>query len=439
MIMTEPTTLGPPSPESPEGVARFEAAIHAKLEAIAMRHEQKMLEGVSEIIAAYERPDRSGIPDLLNRNGESVARLSRPWDSSPERMRLAEPERRLRTFDSDHWNLQWLRSIRDGDFAGRMEADAKLSGIFPDLYRADTLEGVASGVGGFADGTGGVLLPRPLESLVAIALRKIAKMSRWARTYIMTQQEHNIPTAAAATAYMQGEATSPLTGGEPALAQKPLIAHDAIGKLILGRNMLDDEAANIVPVFVQLMGDALAELEDAEFLKAGTGTAPHVTKLAGTAYAEISTGELKFRDVLAMYRNVPQRYRDNAMWLVAGDVLGFMSNVRDGMGRPFYGSLLDPPMAISDASTGDRMAGAVGTLLGKPVHEVDLTAGDIYFGDVSRNYAIGRRRGITVEASKDFFFDTRRVIWIISQRIAGNNIDTSAGQLAAGITSATSL
>lgn len=429
----ETTTLGALSPA--ENDKRIEAALHAQLDSIAQRHEQRVLEGIAGIIAKYEAPDRSLVPDAPKTYGEG-ARLSRPWDSSPERTRLPDQERALRTADGDFWMLEWMRAFSRGDFAGRSQADAKLTQVFPDLYRADTLEGAAGASGAFSDGTGGVLIPRPLEALVGIALAKVAKMARWARTYTMTAQQHNIPTAAAATAYMQGEATSPLTGGEPTLAQVPLVAHEAIGKLILGRDLLDDQAANVVPVFVQLMGDALAELEDAEFLKAGTGSAPHVTKLAATAFSETTSGTLSATNVFGMYRNVPQRYRENAMWLVNGTVLGLLSNVRDGMGRPFYQSLLDPPVALGDDA---RVNGAVGFLLGKPVHEVDLTAGDIYFGDVGRNYAIGRRRGITVESSRDFFFDTRRIIWLVSQRIAGNNVDTSAGQLCAGITAANSL
>ena len=362
------TTLGPPAAGSPEAKMNVEAAIHAKLEAIAARHEERVLEGIADIISKFDQPDRTGIPQIVNSNGETVVRTSRAWDSSPDRMRIPEPERKYRTFDGDLWNLQWLRAIQAGNYAGRVEAEAHLERIYPDLYRADTLEGAADASGGFAAGTGGVLLPRPLETLVAIALAKVAKFARWARTYTMTAQEHNIPTAGAATAYMQGEATSPLTGGEPALAQVPLICHDAIGKLILGRNLLDDQAANVVPIFVELMGDALAELEDAEFLKDGTGSAPHVTKLAATGFTETTSGILSATNLFAMYRLVPQRYRENAMWLVNATVLGLLSNIRDGMGRPFYQSLLDPPMPIDDSVTGARINGAVGFLLGKPVH-----------------------------------------------------------------------
>jgi len=438
--MAEPTVLsGPPAPDSPEGLQRVQDAMHAQLDAIASRAEERMLEGMAEIIARYEKPNPSRIPTLVNSAGDTVITTSRAWDSSPERMRLPEEERKYRTWDGDHYMRSWLKAMQEGDYAGRVQADGKLQTIFPALYRADTLEGAATTTGAFPAGTGGVLIPRPIEALVAVALSKVAKMYRWARTYTMTSQTSQIPTAGAATAYMQGEATSPLTGGEPGLAQVVLTAYNAMGKLILGRDFLDDEAQNVIPVFVQLMGDALAELEDSEFLRLGTGTAPHPTKLTPLLFTETTSAALGFGDVVKMYADVPQRYRDNGMWLVNPTVLRLMAGVRDGNGRQLYTDMLRPPQFIGDTANASMYDGAVGTIFGKPVHEVDLTAGEIFFGDVSRAYAIGRRRGITVEASRDFLFDTRRVIWLVSERIAGNNVDTTAGLLCQGITSATSL
>jgi HK97 family phage major capsid protein len=114
-------------------------------------------------------------------------------------------------------------------------------------------------------------------------------------------------------------------------------------------------------------------------------------------------------------------------------VLALLANVRDGQGRPFYQSLLDPPMAIADEP------GAVGMLLGHPVHEVVLTAGDIWFGDPMACYAVGRRHGIRVDVSREFRFDTFRTMFLIHQRFAGQNVDTAAAQICSGITSCTSL
>src|SRR5262245_44707046 len=64
---------------------------------------------------------------------------------------------------------------------------------------------------------------------------------------------------------------------EPAAAvPAPLVTSPLIAKLILPRDVLKDEAANTVPVFTEPAANALAALEDAEMLRAGTGSAPRV-------------------------------------------------------------------------------------------------------------------------------------------------------------------
>jgi HK97 family phage major capsid protein len=420
----------PTAPTASQREAEIEAALTAKLDQMAKAHEDRVLEGISDMISRHEGASNSEIPTTYNRNGEEVHRTEKAGNRVYRSMPLTPEERALRNEDGDQWMKNWMAGLIENNGAAQMQARAKLDQIFPQFARADTLEGAADSSGGFAAGSGGVLLPRVLEELVAIARDKVAKMGSWATTYVMSAQEHNIPTGDAMTAYMVGEATSPMpaSGGEPTFAQVPLVANRGAARAVLGNDLMEDAAVNVVNFITMRGGAALGAQEDVQFLQ---GTP--ITKLAGTAHTEITSTELKYTDIVNMYTLVGQQYRSGSRWLVSPFVLGAMANVRDGMGRPFYQSLLDPPVTVGDD------AGAQGTLLGRPVHEAALPAGDIYFGDVSANYAIGRRQGIRVDVSREFYFDTFRTIFLIHQRIAGNNIDVLAGRQAAGITSATSL
>ena len=134
-----------------------------------------------------------------------------------------------------------------------------------------------------------------------------------------------------------------------------------------------------------------------------------------------------------MYHTLPQVYRAGAAWFAESSVLQAMSGVRDGNGRPFYQGLGDAPRAITDD------AGAQGTLLGKPVYEVDATAGTIHFADLGALYIVGTRKGITLRVSEHVGFTAGQIHWIWEQRFDGNNVDTSAGQTCTGITAANSL
>jgi HK97 family phage major capsid protein len=376
------------------------------------------------------KPDRSQLPELTpsgtNRHGEPVHRLGSP--AEPLYRRMSEEERRWRSPEADYLFARWLRATIDRDHAVVREAEDRLGSLF----RADVSEGVAGASGAFATGTGGTLVPRPLERVVMIARDRVAKMRRFARIVPMTAQQVNLPTAASMTAAMVAEGTSG-SGGEPTFSQVALVAKTGCVKAVASREMVADSDFRVVQSFVERGAGALGVLEDDECFKLGDGTGNHITKLSGTAFAEVSTGIFKYTDALLMYRSVPQVYRDRGVWLVSSDVLGMMGNVRDGQGRPFYGGMVDSPTPISD----DR--GAIGTLLHRPVYEVPFTSGEVWFGDPEAQYAFGDRQGIEVDVSRDVLFDTRQIMWLLTERFAGNNVDSSASQYCVGLTSASSL
>ena len=67
-----------------------------------------------------------------------------------------------------------------------------------------------------------------------------------------------------------------------------------------------------------------------------------------------------------------------------------------------------------------------------------IPAGSMILVDPSQYY-IGQRAGITVESSADQLFSTRQMIWLITERVAGNNTDLGAGQFLDAIAYANSL
>jgi HK97 family phage major capsid protein len=380
-------------------------------------YEAEMAEALRDLTGAK----RDGLPEF-----DRIETRSSPTD--PLYRRLPEDEREWRNPDSDHYMAQWIRGRAYNDRATMLQAHAKLEQMFP---RAVMTEGTALGTGAVATGTGAELVPRPLQNVVMIARDRIAKMRRFATIYQMTTQETNIPTAAAMTAAMVLEGTG-AAQSEPAIAQVPLIAHVAGVQARATKELVEDAAYNLVTILSTRGGTALGKLEDEEFLKAGTGTKPHVTKISGTGYVLQTGAALAYTDMLGIYHTCGQQYRGNAVWFISSSVLQLLGNVRDGMGRPMYQGMTETPAAITDDP------GAAGTIFRKPVYEMDLTSGDIFFGDPSQ-YAIGDRRGITIEVSNDARFLTREVVWMITERIAGNNTDTAAMQYTTAITSASSL
>jgi len=422
-------------PMVPEGIVtdeekekRRESTILTAVESLVQKERDRFDAETVKAIDLLSEVDRSSVPDLYKNPAEhkGVTRLASPTESLYRNM--PEEVRALRNPESDHYMASWLRGKLEVDRGAMLHASAKLDQMFP---RAVMTEGVALGTGAVATGTGAELVPRPLQAVIMIARDRVAKMRRFATIFQMTAQETQIPTAASMTAAMVAE-SSGSGQSEPAIAQVALIAHVAGVQARATKELVADSAINLVTVLSQRGGAALGVLEDDEFFKTGTGTAPHVTKVSGTGLVLTTATVLPYSDVLSMYHTLGQQYRDNAVWFIESGVLAMLSNVRDGNGRPFYQGLGESPGPITDDP------GAVGTLLRKPVYEVPLTAGDIWFGDPSQ-YAIGQRQGIEIDVSTHARFLNREVVWEITERIAGNNTDVAAAQYTTGITSATSL
>jgi HK97 family phage major capsid protein len=418
------------TPMVPSGISSDEAAkiekstLMSVVGNIVKNERDGWMKEVLGELQEFMPPDRSNVPEIQNSKGETVHRTQHTTD--PMYRRMSPEMQEVRSPEGDHWMAEWIRAQYNKDQAKMFLANQQLENIYG---RADTVIGASTTTGAFAAGTGGVLLPRPLENVVMVARDRVAKMRRFATNLVMTRSNHNVPTAGSMTAAMVLEATT-MAASEPAFAQVPLNARKGHVLAVASREILNDAAVNLINTYAVRAGGSLGVLEDDQFFEAGNGTAPNISAdLAGDAYTEDTSGILKYGDVVGMYFGVGQAYRDGAVWLAAPNVLQMMSAIVSN-GSPFYQGLQERPLAITDDPN------AVGTILGKPVYEVPFPNGEIYFGNVAANYVVGTRQGIEVDVSPHVYFTSDKVIWKFTQRFDGNNIDTSAGSHAAGITTA---
>lgn len=431
----ETKTAGVPSGviDNREAELRGEAAVLTLVDSIVRKKEDEMWGRVADLLARHSIPDRSNVPDIQNDRGERVLRVASP--TAPLYRHLSESEREWRNPDSDHWMAEWVRGQFVGDVSRMRVAEAKLEAMFG---RADTLEGAAGAAGAISDGTGGAIIPRPLEAVVLISRDQASKMRQFAQFYPMTAQQHTIPTAGAMTAAMVAEGTT-ADQGEPTIASVALVAHKAQAVAVASNEMLADAAINLITIYATRGGGALAKLENDEFFRLGSGTAPHVSKISGTTFNETSSGTLDYSSVQRMFYALPEEYLDDSLWFVASNVLQLLAGVRDGMGRAFYQGLAERPLALGSSIADGRSISSVGEIMGRPAYRAPFSSGDIWFGNPRAAYAIGQRQGITVESSAHVHFLKDKVAWKITERIAGVPVDTAAAQYCTGITAATSL
>lgn len=418
-----------PAPGSPipddEAKAREASGFQAIVTNIVRDAKAEWQEEIKQELEKLRKPN--AMPDLINRSGEVVTRMTSPYQRVYDRM--SADEQKWRSPDSDHWCAEWLRGQAFRDHGKMLKAAAELERVYG---RATTTEGVAGASGALSTGTGGPLIPRPLEQVVLIARDRVAKMRRWATRYQMTAQTHTIPTAAAMTANMVGESTTSAQG-EPTLASVQITAKKGQVKAVATVEALNDVAINLINLWAVRGGGALGVLEDNQFFKLGDGTGNNISAfLTGTAYAETTSGALGFVDVNAMYFGLAQEYRQNAIWLVAADVLQMIAVLRNATsGAQFYLGMSEKPGPITDDPS------AEGTLYRRPVYEVPFTNGTIWFGDANASYVIGDRAGLQSQVSDQVRFETDEVVWKLTQRFDGQSIDAVASKVATGITSVT--
>lgn len=444
--MTEPV---PEAPEVPNEMPLTLDGLKEVLAAERAENAKEVAKVVDSKIEALRTPDRSTVEALGIGNTEhpigatgdirttsEIARgtaVSRIQPLDYYYRTLPEAEQMWRTRDSDHWCSEWIRAQYLKDFGRMQKAEDKAEEWIRHSYgRADTLEGDAVADGALSDGTGGPLIPRPLEQLILIARDAVGKMRRFASPFNMTRQTHTLPTAAAMTFGMSAEATTP-AGGEPDLDNVQITAQKGVVKAIVSLEVLDDEAVNLIQAYTTRAGMAIGAGEDVQFWSTGDGTPPNISsKIDGTAFTESTSTIMAFVDVVEMYYAVDQVYRDNAAWYIAPNVLEMLTLVVDGnSARQFYGGLGDSIGPITDDS------GAIGILLRKPVFEVPAPAGVIMFGDMRAAYVVATRQGITATSSEHVHFDLQKVMWLWTTRFDGQDVDAVAVQRAAGITSAT--
>lgn len=385
--------------------------------------EQRTAASVDAKLDELRTPDRSDVPEYVNRNGEKVTKLR---NVSERRYAKLSPElQEVRDDESDHWGAKYIRALATSDRAGMAEASDKIETYFG---RATVLEGAGSTSGALSDGSGAGLLPINLIGTVQIAIDNAAIGRNIFRIENCGSQNQRLVTIGAATAAMAAEGAT-AAQGEPAFATKTLIPKKLQCFFKASTEQLADSAFDLVSTFSNRAGMAIGEREDIE-IATSSGTAPSIQEsLDGTAYTEASSAVLQYEDLVGMFMAIDQAQRRGACWLGGAAMLTFIGQMLDGNGHP---QVLFPG-ALPEAITNN---GGVGMILNRPVYEFPIPAGELWFGNPQNAYAMGIRQGVVASVSEHVDFASDLVNFKFTERFDGVNLDTDgAASLVSGITS----
>lgn len=275
-----------------------------------------------------------------------------------------------------------------------------------------------------SDESGGYLAPAQLELQLTKYLRQISPMRQLARVVSVSAGAYQMPAAKTTAAYSWvGETAARPETDSPTLKMVTVPTCEVYACPSISQTLLDDNLFGLEQWLVQELSDAFGDAESEAFI-----TGDGVAKPKGLfTYATVSTadatrahtdfqyvptgisgGGITGDALITLMHSVKPQYRQNASWLVSGELLEYVRKLKDGQGQYLW----QPSM----------QAGQPSTLFGFPVFEsehvpaIGANALVACFGDMSRAYTITDRN---TRILRDPYSNRPYVSFYSSKRVGG--------------------
>ena len=240
-------------------------------------------------------------------------------------------------------------------------------------------------------------------------------------TVLTTDSGENlqVPTTTAhSTGALIGEGSA-ITESDPAFSQVTLGAFKYAILIQTSSELLEDTGVDLTGYLARQAGRALGNASGAHFIT-GTGTAqPNGVLTAASSSVTGATGTsgaFTADNLIDLYFSVIAPYRRNGFWLMSDQGVATARKLKDDNSNYLWQPALT--------------SGEPDMLLGKPlvvdtnVDDPATSAESVAFGDFS-TYFIRDVRGVRVERSVEYAFNTDLVTWRFIIRTDGDQIDTS--------------
>ncbi|TCW35303.1 HK97 family phage major capsid protein [Laceyella sacchari] len=269
---------------------------------------------------------------------------------------------------------------------------------------------------------GGYLVPEEFEREVIRKLENDVAIRRaGARIFTMNTNRLEVPVESTrGSGGWVGEGTA-YTETDPTFGQIALTPFKYTRLIQSTEELLEDSGINVVEYLSDVFARDFAEAEDKAFLE-GTGTNQPTGILNDPNIVENDADDVAFGDkaaglgagdIIAHFFSLKAPYRRNAVWVMNSTSAQAIRELKDANNRYLW-----------DISRGGLTEGVAGELLGRPVIITDNISDDatdgnqILFGDF-RFYLIGQRRGITIQRSEHYAFNTGLLTFRASMRVDG--------------------
>ena len=329
-----------------------------------------------EKMRAAAAPEMSRVTGNMTEGWERKAALAYKHDP-----RIATAAREMRNTEDDWWIKEWAvgqmsgnpgRSLRAAEFLMRKHGGQRVDGNLANLA---TL--------------GLELVPEPLSDLVFVQKQLSQVMAPLATPFTSASGNIRIPkelvgNLAQATKVAQTtDAIVPVPAQVLTAVEFARLRMDVKkGKVLLAINdeLLDQNAYDVVTLIAGQAGKALGRLSDDQIVVDGDNIGEnHTDSLTETADAIETAGAL-FTDVKVrkMWADPLAGYRANGIWVTDVAGLVVLNTLEDSGGKVIF-TPADAALSVL-VGQGQGVAG-IGTMLSRPVYEVNNAGGRLFFGD----------------------------------------------------------
>lgn len=270
------------------------------------------------------------------------------------------------------------------------------------LRTGERVKGLKAAMGEDTAGVGGYLVPDDFYAGIIEKRNELSIPRRAGAMILQTSRDvMNIPIEATSQTYF-AQSTHDMAAvneDEPTVGQATATIFDFTKLVKVSENLLEDSASNLNQFLANSFGRWMAMTENRNSLIGAGTTYPQGVTVGGTAALTFDdTNTIAAAEIPELYHKLAGQYRDNAVWTMNDDTLGYLRGLTSSSAFTFGSH------EISEESI---MGKRVFTSTYMPKYTTTKYKA-IVFGDWSM-YALVERKGLTIRRLNELYAGNRQV------------------------------
>jgi HK97 family phage major capsid protein len=356
-----------------------------------------------------------------------VTRQCLGWESAAKRhyaydVNVPEATRKMRCVQDDHYIAQWARGVAKADPA----------------LRAGSIDWLERKYGRDVDGVrvsgnltttiadlGGDWIPTPFSNIVFVIQQLAEVLAPRCMQLVHPEGRVAVPrelTVMVASGVDETTDTSPPGTDVPAVPlaaatfdNVPMLVHKGKVVIKISREMLDMTPYALVTLLTTQAGTALGLYSDNQIAVDGDGLGTNYSNSLindSNIDATIVGTSFTHDKIKALWNKLVSPYKGQAVWVTDAAGIGVLNELEDTEGRSVFQIGTDPTAVL----TGGQGAPGIGTMLTRPLLEVNDIGGHLVFVVLGRQAVLEDGKGITSVVADQQFALQEQVGYLWSQR-----------------------